>query len=62
MNLSGECLRPLMDYYDVDNEDLTVIYDDLDLPTGKIRLRTKGSAWRAQWHQITDPASWNVRV
>ncbi|TXG02432.1 aminoacyl-tRNA hydrolase, partial [Lactobacillus delbrueckii subsp. bulgaricus] len=44
MNLSGECLRPLMDYYDVDNEDLTVIYDDLDLPTGKIRLRTKGSA------------------
>ncbi|CUB31388.1 Peptidyl-tRNA hydrolase [Bacillus subtilis] len=44
MNLSGECLRPLMDYYDVDNEELTVIYDDLDLPTGKIRLRTKGSA------------------
>ncbi|ADM36113.1 aminoacyl-tRNA hydrolase [Bacillus spizizenii] len=44
MNLSGECLRPLMDYYDVDNGDLTVIYDDLDLPTGKIRLRTKGSA------------------
>lgn len=44
MNLSGECLRPLMDYYDVDIEDILVIYDDLDLPVGKIRLRTKGSA------------------
>ncbi|PSA88704.1 aminoacyl-tRNA hydrolase [Bacillus atrophaeus] len=44
MNLSGECLRPLMDYYDVGNEELKVIYDDLDLPAGKIRLRTKGSA------------------
>ncbi len=44
MNLSGECLRPLMDYYDIDLEDIIVIYDDLDLPVGKIRLRTKGSA------------------
>lgn len=44
MNLSGECLRPILDYYDADHEDLKVIYDDLDLPTGKIRLRTKGSA------------------
>jgi PTH1 family peptidyl-tRNA hydrolase len=44
MNLSGECVRPLMDYYKIDIEDLVVIYDDLDLPAGKIRLRTKGSA------------------
>ncbi|HHY75098.1 MAG TPA: aminoacyl-tRNA hydrolase [Bacillus bacterium] len=44
MNLSGEAIRPLLDYYDIDIEDLIVIYDDLDLPTGKIRLRTKGSA------------------
>lgn len=43
MNLSGEAIRPLMDYYDVDLEDILVIYDDLDLPQGKIRLRTKGS-------------------
>ena len=33
----------LLDYYDADHEDLKVIYDDLDLPTGKIRLRTKGA-------------------
>lgn len=44
MNLSGESIRPLLDYYEIDPSDLIVIYDDLDLPTGKIRLRTKGSA------------------
>ncbi len=42
MNLSGEAVRPLMDYYNVDLEDLVVIYDDLDLPAGKVRLREKG--------------------
>ncbi|WP_102347996.1 aminoacyl-tRNA hydrolase [Bacillus sp. Marseille-P3661] len=44
MNLSGESIKPLMDYYDIELEDVIVIYDDLDLPTGSIRLRTKGSA------------------
>ncbi|MGG3799692.1 aminoacyl-tRNA hydrolase [Metabacillus fastidiosus] len=44
MNLSGECIRPLMEYYEVDDNEIVVIYDDLDIPTGKIRLRTKGSA------------------
>ncbi|EUJ21284.1 peptidyl-tRNA hydrolase [Listeria grandensis FSL F6-0971] len=44
MNLSGECVRPLMDYYDISVDDVMIIYDDLDLPTGKIRLRQKGSA------------------
>ncbi|WP_078393327.1 aminoacyl-tRNA hydrolase [Shouchella patagoniensis] len=44
MNLSGESVRPLMDYFKINLEDLVVIYDDLDLPTGKIRLRQKGSA------------------
>lgn len=44
MNLSGESIRAVMDYYQIELEDLTVIYDDLDLPVGKIRLRQKGSA------------------
>src|SRR5437868_4206745 len=44
MNLSGESIGPLMDYFQIDLEDLLVIYDDLDLPVGKIRLRQKGSA------------------
>ncbi|WP_342610518.1 aminoacyl-tRNA hydrolase [Staphylococcus hsinchuensis] len=44
MNLSGEAVGPLMKYYDIDVEDLIVLYDDLDLPQGEIRLRQKGSA------------------
>ncbi|MBA2176994.1 aminoacyl-tRNA hydrolase [Halobacillus locisalis] len=42
MNLSGESVRAFMDYYDIDVEDVLVVYDDLDLPPGKIRLRKKG--------------------
>ncbi|WP_407272204.1 aminoacyl-tRNA hydrolase [Radiobacillus sp. PE A8.2] len=42
MNLSGESIRPLMDFYNIAIEDIVVIYDDLDLPPGKIRLRQKG--------------------
>ncbi|KKK36666.1 peptidyl-tRNA hydrolase [Mesobacillus campisalis] len=44
MNLSGESIRAVMDYFDIELDDLVVVYDDLDLPTGKIRLRQKGSA------------------
>ncbi|TDM39446.1 aminoacyl-tRNA hydrolase [Macrococcoides canis] len=44
MNLSGEAVRPLMDYFNVSTEDLLVLYDDLDMPPGRLRLRQKGSA------------------
>ncbi len=44
MNLSGESVRALMDYYKLDLEDLIVIYDDISLPVGQIRVRKKGSA------------------
>lgn len=44
MNLSGESVRSIMDFFKIDQQDLLVIYDDLDLPVGKIRLRQKGSA------------------
>jgi peptidyl-tRNA hydrolase, PTH1 family len=44
MNLSGESIRAVMDYYQIEKENLVVIYDDLDLPVGRIRLRQKGSA------------------
>ena len=44
MNLSGEAIRPLMNYFKIGIEDLLVVYDDMDLPVGKIRLRQKGSA------------------
>lgn len=44
MNESGRSVGPLLTYFGVDEEDLIVIYDDLDLEIGKIRLRQKGSA------------------
>ncbi len=42
MNLSGEAVKPIMDFYNISIDQLLVIYDDLDLPTGKIRLRQSG--------------------
>ena len=44
MNESGRSVGPLMTYYGVEDEELIVIYDDLDLEIGKIRLREKGGA------------------
>src|SRR5512133_2542963 len=45
MNLSGLSVRELVDEYEIDPvKDLIVIYDDLDLPLGTLRVRTKGSA------------------
>ena len=44
MKLSGESVRALMDYYKIDIEDLLVIYDDISLDVGQIRMRGKGSA------------------
>ncbi len=45
MNLSGECVFELTEYYDVEpTEELIVISDDVSLSTGNIRVRKKGSA------------------
>lgn len=43
MNLSGEALRAVMDYYKIDVKDVLVIYDDIALDLGKIRFRANGS-------------------
>ncbi|MBR0260224.1 MAG: aminoacyl-tRNA hydrolase [Selenomonadaceae bacterium] len=43
MNLSGEAVAPIMNFYKIDVENLTVAHDDMDLPLGTIRLRPKGS-------------------
>lgn len=45
MNLSGESIRSLVDYYKIDEEnELLVIYDDISLDVGQLRIRKKGSA------------------
>lgn len=44
MNLSGDSVRELVDYYKCTNKDIIVIYDDISLDVGKLRIRAKGSA------------------
>lgn len=44
MNLSGESIRAVMNYYKIAIEDVLIIADDLDSHTGRIRLRANGSA------------------
>lgn len=43
MNLSGDCVQELLKYYKANIEDLIVIYDDIDIEVGKIRVRPSGS-------------------
>lgn len=44
MNLSGNSVREIMEYYKVDIDKLIVIYDDVDIQIGRLRIRKKGSA------------------
>ncbi|MCM1058014.1 MAG: aminoacyl-tRNA hydrolase [Firmicutes bacterium] len=45
MNLSGECVRELVDYYKIDEKtELVIISDDICLDVGQLRIRKKGSA------------------
>lgn len=45
MNLSGNSIIQVLNFYKIDpKEDMIVIYDDMDLPVGKLRIKEKGSA------------------
>lgn len=44
MNRSGQSVRAVIDWYKLVPSDVLVIYDDMDLPIGKLRLRLSGSA------------------
>lgn len=44
MNLSGEAILEAADYYNIPDENIIIIYDDISLDIGKIRIRRKGSA------------------
>ncbi|MDE3275885.1 MAG: aminoacyl-tRNA hydrolase [Verrucomicrobiota bacterium] len=44
MNLSGDCVAPVVKYHNATPADLVVVSDDIDLPVGKIRIRRGGSA------------------
>ncbi len=44
MNLSGECVREIVNFYKIDLENIVVVYDDYQIDIGKILMRPKGSA------------------
>ena len=44
MNLSGNCVKEIADFYKVQKEEILVIYDDMDIEPGKIKIRKKGSS------------------
>ena len=44
MNLSGEAIVEIMNWYKIDAKDILVIYDDIDIPLGEVRYRLKGSS------------------
>lgn len=44
MNLSGQSIRAAADWYKISAESVLVVYDDMDLPIGKLRMRLAGSA------------------
>lgn len=44
MNLSGESVKAFASWYKIPAEDILIIYDDVSLPPGKLRIRTKGGA------------------
>lgn len=67
MNLSGESVSAIMRYYRFGVEDLLVLYDDVDLPFGRIRLRPDGSAGghngvRSLIHSLASSSFARVRV
>lgn len=43
MNLSGRCVRQVVDFYNVPLEDLLIVCDDINLPLGKLRFRARGT-------------------
>ena len=42
MNLSGESVKEVVDFYKIENDDIIVIYDDMDVELGTIKIRKKG--------------------
>ena len=44
MNLSGDAVKAAADFYKIPSDHIIIIYDDIDLPIGALRIRRKGSA------------------
>lgn len=58
MNLSGKAIWALANFYKLDSKDILILYDDIDLPSWKIRLRWEWSAWWHNWIKDTIRVLW----
>lgn len=67
MNLSGRAVRELLRFYKVPSESVLVVHDDLDLPAGRIRLRSSGGSGghngiRSIIEEIGSEDFWRLRI
>lgn len=67
MNLSGESIREIIEWYKTPVNNLIIVYDDIDLPVGRIRVRPKGSSgshngMKSVIYQIQDDSFPRVRI
>ena len=44
MNLSGNCVKDFVEFYKIENDKIIIIYDDMDIEPGQIKIRKKGSS------------------
>ena len=52
MNLSGECVREFINYFDIDLDDVLIIHDDVDFEIGTFKVKVKGSSWNGKRKRI----------
>jgi len=62
MNLSGNCVKEFVNFYKIEKENIIVIYDDMDIETGEIKIRKKGSSRWAQWNEVYYTNARNRRI
>lgn len=52
MNLSGTSVRQFVQFYKIPMEHVIVIYDDMDIEKGMIKIRKKGGPRKSQWNEV----------
>lgn len=58
MNLSGEAIVELVNFYKIDLKNLIVIYDDIDIEPGRVKIRKKGGAGTHNRNEISNRSTW----
>lgn len=62
MNLSGESIKEAVDFYKIELNKIVVIYDDMDIEKGIIKVRKKGRHRFTQWDEISCGRAWYRRI